>query len=82
MFAERLPKALIHHNVPGQPVHDLVRALESAWAGAAPYATFGVRQRWIRAVSALRDSGWPVLDGRARWRLGEVTLAWAAVAPR
>jgi hypothetical protein len=82
VFAQRLPKALIHHNVPGQPVHELVRALESAWAGAAPYATFGVRQRWIRTVAALGAAGWPVLDGRARWRLGEVTLAWAAVAPR
>ena len=43
--AERLPKALIHRNVPGEPV------------------------------------GWPLLE-RSRWRLGEVTVPWSAVAPR
>jgi hypothetical protein len=78
VFAERLPKALIHHNVPGQPVHGLLRALDAAWTAAAPYAAFGVRQRWIRSITALRADGWPVLDRPARWRLGEVTLDWAA----
>ncbi len=80
-FAERLPKALIHHNVPGQPVHAFLTALEEAWRGAAPYATFGARQRWLHAVAAVRDAGWPVLDRPTRWRLGEVTVAWAAVSP-
>jgi hypothetical protein len=79
VLAERLPKKLIHHNVPGQPVHDLLRALAAGWAAAAPYATFGARQRWIRTVEAARAAGWPVLDSRPRWRLGEVTVAWAAV---
>jgi hypothetical protein len=81
-FAERLPKALIHHNVPGQPVHDFLTALDDAWRIAAPYATFGARQRWIRCVTTVRDAGWPVLDRAARWRLGEVTVAWHAVAAR
>jgi hypothetical protein len=79
VFAERLPKKLIHHNVPGHPVHDLLHALTASWAAAAPYATFGVRQRWIHAVEAVRAAGWPVLDSRPRWRLGEVTVSWAAV---
>jgi hypothetical protein len=79
VFAERLPKRLIHHNVAGQPVHALLATLDAAWAAAAPYATFGVRQRWIRTVEAVRAGGWPVLDSRARWRLGEVTVAWEAV---
>lgn len=79
MFAERLPKRLIHHNVPGQPVHDLLAAMCAGWATAAPYATFGVRQRWIHTVEALRAAGWPVLGTRSRWRLGEVTLAWDAL---
>ena len=48
-------------------------------AAAAPYATFGPRQRWMRAVAAVRDAGWPVLDRPARWRLGELTVAWSAV---
>ncbi|TNH21638.1 class I SAM-dependent methyltransferase [Micromonospora orduensis] len=75
-LAERLPKALIHRNVPGEPVHDLIRALDGAWRAAAPYATFGPRQRWVRAVTSLKDSGWPVLPTPKRWRQGELTLPW------
>jgi hypothetical protein len=82
VLAERLPKALIHHNVPGQPVHELLRALAGGWAAAAPYAVFGPRQRWIRAVAAVRGAGWPVLDRPARWRRGELTVRWSSVAPR
>ncbi|MFI6760449.1 class I SAM-dependent methyltransferase [Micromonospora sp. NPDC050417] len=80
-LAERLPKALIHHNVPGTGVHGLLRALDDGWRDAAPYATFGPRQRWLRTVSAVRDAGWPVLDRPARWRLGEITVPWTTVAP-
>ncbi len=78
-LAERLPKALIHHNVPGEPVHSLIHSLDTAWRDAAPYATFGARQRWMRAAAAVRDAGWPVLDRPARWRLGELTVDWSAV---
>lgn len=81
-LAERLPKALIHRNVPGERVHALLTALDRQWAAAAPHASFGVRQRWIVAVGALRDSGVPVLDGPSRWRLGELSVPWSAVAPR
>ncbi len=80
-LAERLPKALIHRNVVGEPVHAYLRALDRAWAAAAPHASFGVRQRWIAAVRAVRDAGVPVLDGPSRWRLGEITVAWSAVTP-
>ncbi|MEI5584515.1 class I SAM-dependent methyltransferase, partial [Agromyces sp. CCNWLW208] len=31
VVAERLPKALIHRNVPGERVHDLLTALDRAW---------------------------------------------------
>ncbi|GAA1885090.1 class I SAM-dependent methyltransferase [Lapillicoccus jejuensis] len=79
--AERLPKALIHRNVPGERVHDWLTALDRAWDVAAPLASYGVRQRWVSAVGAVRDQGWPVQDGPGRWRLGEVGVAWAAVAP-
>src|SRR5262249_35167689 len=40
-FAERLPKSLIHHNIPGSPVHDVLSALDSAWQRAAPMGVFG-----------------------------------------
>jgi hypothetical protein len=73
-FAERLPKALIHRNVPGEPVHATLQALGRAWdASAGP---FGPRQRWLAAVRRMRDDGWPVHDGRSRWRLGELTVPW------
>ncbi|MFD8571050.1 class I SAM-dependent methyltransferase [Streptomyces sp. NPDC059639] len=79
-LAERLPKALIHRNVPGEPVHAFLRDFDRAWAAAAPYASYGARQRWIRTVRAL-TADWPVVDTPARWRQGEVTVAWGALAP-
>lgn len=82
VVAERLPKALIHRNVPGERIHELLRELDDRWARAAPLAVYGPSQRFVAAASALRESGWPVRDGRARWRLGELTLDWEAVAPR
>jgi hypothetical protein len=80
-LAERLPKALIHHNVPGQPVHAFLRALDAAWAAAAGLSAFGPRQRWVAAVETLADQGWPVIGSSRRWRHGEVTVRWSSVAP-
>lgn len=79
-LAERLPKALIHRNVPGEPIHALIDALDRAWRAAAPYSVFGPRQRWVRAVEAVREHGWPVLDRPARTRLGELTVPWATIS--
>jgi hypothetical protein len=81
VVAERLPKALIHRNVPGERIHALLEQLDRQWAVAAPLAVYGPAQRWVAAVEALRAGGWPVRDGRSRWRLGELTLDWEAVAP-
>jgi hypothetical protein len=81
-LAERLPKALIHRNVPGEPVHAFLTAFDRAWAAAAPLSALGARQRWIAAVRTLRAERWPLTDGPARWRQGEVTVAWDALAPR
>lgn len=78
--AERLPKALIHRNVPGEPVHVFLAALDAEWERAASVSPFGPVHRWRTALSALVAGGWPVLD-RSRWRLGEVTVPWDAVAP-
>jgi SAM-dependent methyltransferase len=84
-LAERLPKALIHRNVPGEAVHQFLRDFDRAWDRAAPYSAFGPRQRWLAAVATV-SADWPVLrtsprGGPRRWRLGEVTLPWAALAP-
>ncbi|WP_424639967.1 class I SAM-dependent methyltransferase [Embleya sp. AB8] len=80
-LAERLPKALIHRNVPGEPVHTFLTAFDRAWDLHAPLAAFGARQRWLAATDTLaRD--WPVCAGPGRRRPGELTVAWSAVAPR
>src|SRR6266540_3762324 len=79
-LAERLPKVLIHRNVRGEPVNELLRAFDRAWAAASPLSSFGPRQRWVGAVQRLVDDGWPVVGGRSRWRLGEITLRWSAVS--
>ncbi|MEV6691807.1 class I SAM-dependent methyltransferase [Micromonospora sp. NPDC051196] len=81
-LAERLPKVLIHRNVPGEPIHDLIRTLDDAWHAAAGYAPYGPRQRWLHTVAAVRAQGWPVLHRPRRWRQGELTLPWPAIAPR
>jgi hypothetical protein len=77
-LAERLPKALVHRNVPGEPVHTLLGALDAAWDRAAPQAVFGARARWVAVCEAL---DWPGADVRRR-RLGELTVPWETVGPR
>ncbi len=78
--AERLPKALIHRNVPGERVHAFLAALEEEWTRAVAASAFGPVQRWRTALAAMAAAGWPV-GARSRWRLGEVTVPWSAVAP-
>ena len=74
-LAERLPKALIHHNVTGSPVHALLSEMDRAWDAAAPVGTFGNRQRWAAMCAGLK---WEQVGRR---RDGEVTVPWASVAP-
>ncbi|HWH97604.1 MAG TPA: class I SAM-dependent methyltransferase [Pseudolysinimonas sp.] len=81
VVAERLPKALIHRNVAGERIHELLSTLDRLWATHSPLGVYGPTQRWMAVVASLRDVGWPVRGTRARWRLGEVTLDWDAVAP-
>jgi SAM-dependent methyltransferase len=80
-LAERLPKALIHRNVPGEKVHALFKAMDAEWAASTAVAPFGLRQRWRFMARRLREGGWAVLGDDHRWRQGELTLAWDAVAP-
>jgi hypothetical protein len=81
LVAERLPKVLIHRNVPGEKVHALLGELDQLWAVHAGLGVWGPSQRWVAVVTSLRAAGWPVLRSASRWRLGEVTIAWDAVAP-
>lgn len=78
--APRLVKALIHRNVEGEPIHELLRAMDEAWDRHAPLAAFGNRQRW-QAMAATLKQGWPVLDGPGRHRFGELTVDWTAIGP-
>lgn len=80
-LAARLPKALIHRNVPGERIHRLLTELDARWASAATHAPFGPRVRWARAVALLAERGWPVLDRPHRWRYGELTVPWSSVQP-
>ncbi|UJP10424.1 class I SAM-dependent methyltransferase [Microbacterium sp. KUDC0406] len=81
IVAERLPKALIHRNIRGERVHELLTALDREWERAAPLSAFGAAQRFIAMATALREQGVAVLDDRRRWRLGELTVPWRTVAP-
>lgn len=80
-LAPRLPKALIHRNVPGEPVHALIEAADRCWDHAAGHAPFGPRERWRVALEMLRAEGVPVRIRRGRSVDNLLTVPWSAVAP-
>ncbi|MEY4458062.1 MAG: hypothetical protein RIS25_655 [Actinomycetota bacterium] len=80
--AERLIKALIHRNIPGERIHDFFVDLDRYWAINSPLAVYSPIQRWVATVRMMKDSGWPVLDNAIRHRLGDITVTWEAVSPR
>lgn len=79
--AERLPKALIHRNIPGEPIHALLTAADRAWAHAAPLAPYGPRVRWRETAKILRENGFPVHHYRRRMRDCVLSVPWDVVAP-
>ena len=79
IVAERLPKALIHHNVPGEHIHEFLTALDRQWLTHAPLGSFGATQRWIATAQGMKEAGWPIIGNKSRWRLGEITVAYEAV---
>ncbi|MFT4042126.1 MAG: class I SAM-dependent methyltransferase [Gordonia sp. (in: high G+C Gram-positive bacteria)] len=81
-LAERLPKALIHRNVPGEPVHDLLAAADHWWDVAAGHAPFGPRARWRETQRLLAVSGVPIVTSRIRMTDNVLTVPWSVVAPR
>jgi hypothetical protein len=80
-LAERLPKVLIHHNVAGQPIFELLSAADRAWAAAAGHGVFGPRVRWRAMLTALRAAGFAVELERRRIRDAVLTVPWSTVAP-
>ena len=81
IVAERLPKVLIHRNVPGERIHAFLTDLDRQWAVHAGLGVYSPVQRWMAVCASMRENGWPVIGGRTRWRLGEFTVRWDAVAP-
>jgi hypothetical protein len=80
--AERLPKALIHRNIAGEGIHQFLSALDAAWKNHAALGVFSPTQRWLAVCREMKAAGWPVLDNDRRWKLGEITVSWSAVAPK
>ncbi|MEX3504119.1 class I SAM-dependent methyltransferase [Corynebacterium sp. LK2510] len=79
--AERLPKVLIHRNVPGEKIHALLNDADAAWSNAAGWAPHGPRVRWAHAHEELRVRGWPIHPVRRRLRDCTLAVDWAAVDP-
>lgn len=53
--AERLPKILIHRNVPGQKIHSLLQLCDDCWDKTNGLAAFGPRIRWRETQKLLRE---------------------------
>lgn len=80
-IAERLPKVLIHRNIPGEKIHTLLSAADKAWDYAAGWEPYGPRVRWEKARAMLIDEGWPITTSRRRTGDSLLTIPWDAVAP-
>ncbi|GAC56932.1 hypothetical protein GOHSU_14_00990 [Gordonia hirsuta DSM 44140 = NBRC 16056] len=80
-LAPRLPKALIHRNVPGEPIHRLLAAADRCWDRAAGHAPYGPRMRWRQALTLLRAEGVPVRTSRRSGIDNVLTVPWSAVRP-
>lgn len=74
--AERLPKALIHRNVPGQPIHSFLSQADTAWDQAAGWQPYGPRVRFEKARQLLIDARVPLVTSRRRSRDAVLTVPW------
>lgn len=79
--AERLPKVLIHRNVPGEKIHNLLTAADTAWDYAAGWEPYGPRVRWEKAREMLIAQGWPIEVSRRRVGDALLTVPWSVVRP-
>jgi hypothetical protein len=78
--AERLPKILIHKNIPGNNIHRYLQELDFAWDKAAGFGAFGSAQRFVQTAKTLLQAGWPIENSPKRWRLGELSVAYEAIS--
>jgi hypothetical protein len=68
-FQTILPKNLIHHVTPGEPIHDFFEAWKAAAAGSAAARVYGLRQWFIAAAEGLARRGYRI-DLRRKWLAG------------
>jgi len=78
--AERLPKALIHKNTPGNKIFDYLLDLDDAFAKAASFSVFGPSQRFIQTAKIMQQKGWAIQQEPKRWGLGELTISYQLVS--
>ncbi|MCF4005801.1 class I SAM-dependent methyltransferase [Corynebacterium uropygiale] len=79
--AERLPKILIHRNVPGENIHALLQRLDAAWERCAGWSPHGPRIRWRHTLDLLREEGLPFEASRRPIRDNLITVPWEIVDP-
>ncbi|MDO4911553.1 MAG: class I SAM-dependent methyltransferase [Corynebacterium sp.] len=79
-LAERLPKILIHRNIPGNKIYDLLQAADAAWNRAAPFAPYGPRRRWWEARKFLIADGVPLMRQPRLYRDNLLRVPWDAVS--
>lgn len=77
--AERLPKILIHRNVPGQKIHSLLQLCDDCWDKTNGLAAFGPRIRWRETQKLLREH-LPIPRPRLL-RDNILTVPWSVVEP-
>lgn len=80
-LAERLPKMLIHRNVPGEKIHGLLTTLDNAWERSAGWQPYGPRVRWRQTRELLAQEGLTMAPIRRRVRDSLLTVPWETVAP-
>lgn len=80
-IGQRLPKVLIHRNVPGEAIHALLQAADSAWLRCAAFGVYGPRMRWRHALRLLAEEGVPVLNQRRPVRDCVLTVPWEYIDP-
>ena len=59
-FQAVLPKNLIHHVVPGEPVYDFFEAWKQSAAEASAMKAYGLRQWFMHSAEALVQKGYKV----------------------
>ena len=65
-FQTILPKNLIHHMVPGEPIYDFFEAWKRCVAATSSLKTYGARQWFIAAAERLEKQGYSVASQR-KW---------------